>query len=253
VRDAALSVEVEGRRVGGLRSAAEAPAVVLLHGASGNAETWRPVLPAWSELDVWAPDLPGRGASDGPALGSAAEAGGWLRAFVEAAGLERPVVVGHSFGGAIGLSAALEAGGADWMRGLVMVASSARLKVAPAILEAVATGQVPWDAAFGPGADPETVRAYATAAAKTPIEAGVADWRACDAFDVRERLSGARLPVLVVHGAQDALTPPKHQLRLAEALPSAERRELPDAGHMLPWEAPHALASIVCWGHAPIP
>ncbi|GLZ12267.1 lipase [Actinomadura sp. NBRC 104425] len=47
-----------------------------------------------------------------------------------------------------------------------------------------------------------------------------------------------RVPVLVLAGGRDRLTPPEHSRRIAEALPDAELIEVGDAGHVLPLEYP---------------
>ena len=223
------------------------PTIVLLHGASGNAATWGPTLAAWGEAPVLALDLPGRGEAPRQPASTAAEAATWLMGELARRGLHDVVLLGHSYGGAVALEAALAA--PDALSGVVLVASSSRLRVAPPILEAVAASAsgVPFvlDFAFGPGTTRAVMDRYSQDAASTPPAACLADWQACDAFDVRARLGEVRVPVLVVHGDQDALTPGRFQARLAEALPGSTRVELAGVGHMLPWEAPEALAQAV--------
>ncbi len=236
-----------GGEVRVLRAPGPGPALVLLHGAAGNAATWGPTLAAWSRADVWAPDLPGRGGSPGPARESADALAGWLLELADAFGWERPILVGHSLGGAIALTFALRY--PDRLGGLVMVSSSARLRVAPAILEAAAgataDAPLPMDFAFPPTADRPIVARYSALSRDTPPEATLADWLACNRFDVRERLGEVSAPTLVVHGDQDPLTPAKHQRSLAEAIPGAQRVEIGGRGHMLPWEDAPALAEAV--------
>jgi pimeloyl-ACP methyl ester carboxylesterase len=216
-------------------------ATLLLHGASGNAASWAPVL-AHLGPHVRALDLPGRGSTGGPPCDSVQALARWL-----AESLDAPAtLVGHSLGGAVALQTAL-----DWpdrVARLVLVSSAARLKVHPMILEAVrqSTAEAPHrlDAAFGPGTSRGVVDAYAAATASVPPATALTDWLACDAFDVRDRLSEVQVPTVVVYGSEDFLTVPKHQVRLAEAL-NAERVELDGIGHMLPWEAPDRLAGLL--------
>lgn len=163
---------------------------------------------------------------------------------------ERPVLVGHSLGGAVALEVALLDPQA--IRGIVLVASSARLRVAPMLLEAAAAATVEsplrLDMAFGPATDSAVVEAYHARSKTTPPESSLADWQACDAFDLRARLGEVGVPVLVVFGSEDWLTPPKHQRALADALPDATLVEIEGVGHMLPWEAPERLARAVLGG-----
>ena len=81
------------------------PPLVLLHGLTFDRTSWRPVLDELDALDpgrrVVAVDLPGHGASPAAAcydLEAVAEA---VHRAVLAAGLERPVLVGHSISAAI--------------------------------------------------------------------------------------------------------------------------------------------------------
>lgn len=222
------------------------PARVLLHGAGGNAETWREVLPGAG--DIYAVDLPGRGGSHGPAKRDVEAIAGWLVELLDALGLEAPVVIGHSMGGAVGLSLALLA--PERVRALVSVCSSARLRVAPALLQAVenATQPLSYAFAFGPESSPGAAERYDVVAQGTPIATLAADWRACDVFDVRSRVATLEVPTLVLGGAEDRLTPEKHQRWLAETLPKGELRTVAGAGHMLPWENPARMwAGVEEW------
>ena len=220
---------VDGAPVRLLHQPGAGPRIVLVHGASGSAATWAPVLAALSGREVLAPDLPGRRGSPGAPLEANA---GWLSRLLEALGGPPPVLVGHSYGGAVALSLALEAPAR--VAGLAFVSSGARLRVAPAILEAVAaaTEVAPFrlDAAFGEGTPAEVIEAYAAACASTPPATALADWRACDSFDALDRLDHVRVPVRVIYGDADLLTPPKQAVVLA------------GVGHMLPWESPEGLA-----------
>lgn len=238
--------DVDGRRVKVYRAPADGPAIVLIHGANGSGATWPAVAEAWGWANVWAPSMPGRDGSDPIDHDRVDALADWLWRFVEAE-VERPVwLVGHSLGGAVALTLGLRAPGA--LAGLAMVSSSARLKVAPAILElaAASSPEAPMDIdmAFGPGTPPEVAARYKREAAGLPTASSVGDWRACDAFDRRADLGHLNLPLLAVWGSEDALTIPKHQRWLVNAVPGAEGHEMP-GGHMLPWEQPRAVADRV--------
>lgn len=221
------------------------PSVVLVHGAGGNAATWLSVLEAWAWADVWCVDLPGRGQETRPALASVMALADWLAQALARQPLRAPIVVGHSLGGAITQALALHEPG---RYRAVLVSSGARLRVAPTILAkaALATDSVPFalDWVFRADAPAERVAAYLAAAARTPAATTVADWRACDGFDLRPRLAEIRDPVAVIYGTADALTPEARQIWLAEAL-GVEARAIEGAGHMVPWERPAALAAEV--------
>lgn len=78
----------------------DAPTALLLHGITSSHLAWQFVAEQLPDLRLVAPDLRGRGGShaiEGPA-GLAAHAAD-LAATLDAAGIERTVVVGHSMGG----------------------------------------------------------------------------------------------------------------------------------------------------------
>jgi len=93
-----------------------APAVLLLHGEPTWSYLWRKVMAVLSEagLRAIAPDLIGFGRSDKPARRTDhtyRRQVAWTGAFVEALDLHEATLVGHDWGGLIGLRLAAEAGG----------------------------------------------------------------------------------------------------------------------------------------------
>ena len=82
---------------------AELPAMLLLHGITSSAQSWVRVGPALADrYRVYALDMRGHGDSIKPSRGaySLRHTADDALAFIEALGLERPVLVGHSWGGA---------------------------------------------------------------------------------------------------------------------------------------------------------
>jgi pimeloyl-ACP methyl ester carboxylesterase len=74
------------------------------------------------------------------------------------------------------------------------------------------------------------------------------DLMACDRFDVMGELEHIMLPVLVVCGEQDQMTPPKYANYLRAHLPHARLCMIPDAGHEVMRDQPEALnAAIDAW------
>lgn len=177
--------------------------MVLIHGSGGNGRTFDPVAGHFGWADLWCPSLPGRDGSasiDHASLdhGMAALAA-WLGLWLGSAGLSHEGGVwlaGHSLGGGVALQLALQAPAS--VAGVIMISSGARLKVAPAILEAAAKATddtpLPIAFAFGPDTDPTVPRTYEALAAGVPAAATLGDWRACDGFDVRARLGELQVP-----------------------------------------------------------
>lgn len=86
-------------------SDAEGRPVVLLHGVASNSRIWIMVGPALGRsFHTFALDQRGHGGSARPDSGyDFATVVGDLAAFVDAMGLERPVIVGHSWGGNVAI------------------------------------------------------------------------------------------------------------------------------------------------------
>jgi pimeloyl-ACP methyl ester carboxylesterase len=194
--------------------------------------------------------LPGHGESEGRGedtiSGYLQQVIGWL----DSIRLTRVVWVGHSMGGAISLTAALTA--PERTAGLVLVGTGARLRVNPAILEAV--GQpatfpqavdtiIKW--AFSPQASERLTRLARNRMAQTPPEVLLGDFSACDQFDAMARLGKITVPTMILCGKDDKLTPEKYSHYLAENIPNASLHVIEAAGHMVMLERPKQVAKAV--------
>jgi pimeloyl-ACP methyl ester carboxylesterase len=204
--------------------------IVLVHGAGECGASWDPWLALLAPHRVLAPSLPGRAGVPGPAPASASDAARFVADYARAEGVDRFVVCGYSYGGAVALELALS--DPDRAAGLVLVSTGARLRVHPRIFEALHAGCDP----LRPG------EPWAKA---TPIESALADWRAADAFDRLDAPLDVRAPTLVVSGEVDVLTPPKYGEYLARAIAGAELLVVANEGHTVPFDAPAVVTAAV--------
>jgi pimeloyl-ACP methyl ester carboxylesterase len=62
----------------------------------------------------------------------------------------------------------------------------------------------------------------------------------CD-YDVYRTLGSVRAQTVVVSGGADPLTPRVHSRELARGVPGAVHLHVPQAGHMLQYDAPHVI------------
>ncbi|PIV72184.1 MAG: alpha/beta hydrolase, partial [Rhodocyclales bacterium CG17_big_fil_post_rev_8_21_14_2_50_68_7] len=99
-----MQLQVQGEPVyaytGGKPLDANLPAVVFLHGAQLDHSVWalQSRYFAHHGHGVLAVDLPGHGRSGGAPLASIAAIADWIAALLDAAGLARAALVGHSMG-----------------------------------------------------------------------------------------------------------------------------------------------------------
>jgi pimeloyl-ACP methyl ester carboxylesterase len=229
--------------------AGSGPPLVLVHGAGGSADLWRRQLDGLAGVArVVAPDLPGHGPLGGrgkPSIPGYAE---WLEGFLTVLDAGPVVLVGHSMGGAVAQTLALARPGR--LAALVLVGTGARLRVLARIVDLLRhhprEGQsLIRDLSFAPGAPRECTEMVDRVLREGAPLVTLGDYLACDRFDVRDRLAAIRTPTLVLTGAEDRLTPPKHGRFLAETIPGARLVEIPAAGHFPHLEQPVAVNAAI--------
>jgi pimeloyl-ACP methyl ester carboxylesterase len=219
--------------------------VVLIHGAAGRAEVWSPQLTGLADVArMIAVDLPGHGATEGQGCQEIERYAAWVTALLDALGVDRPVLVGHSMGGAIAQTLAL--GDAARYAGLALVGTGARLRVLPRILQLFREGSalasdLVGSLSYSPLTPPGAVIEAERALHETAVAVTLGDFHACDRFDLMGRLGDLRLPTLVVVGRDDRLTPPKFAAYLARSIPAARLVEIDGAGHFPQLEQPVAV------------
>ncbi len=157
------------------------------------------------------------------------------------------VLCGHSMGGAIALELALRGNAA--IRGVVLLDSGAKLRVAPAIFESLErdfpTGARALAAWFFADPPPERIEAAVNQMLAVGQAQTLRDFRACDAFDASERLAALPVPLLAIAGASDALTPPKFAHFLADRVPVGSARIVDGAGHFAMVERPEETSALI--------
>ena len=235
------------------------PTLVFIHGSGDSSLVWKPVIERLPPGRVVALDLPGHGARHdppGPESMSVDEYAAAVEEDCERLDLRSVYVAGHSLGGAIVLALALRPG--SRVRGLALIGTGARLRVAPQLLESARSD--PESAtrmldALGVAAGHERLAAEFREQAWATLP-GILyrDLAACEAFDMMADLPRISQPAIVIAGEQDRLTPPKYAQFLVDHLPSATLALIPDAGHYLPIEQPGALATtLTSWLAAATP
>jgi pimeloyl-ACP methyl ester carboxylesterase len=227
---------------------ADKPAVLFVHGAGGTHQHWLYQVRDLPHTPTYAVDLPGHGRSEGQGFDTVSAYGDWVVAFLDMVAVERVVLVGHSMGGAIAQDVALRY--PKRVAGLGLIATGARLRVAPAILDGVlqnpeAAVRLICDWSFGPEVSREIVRLGRRQMGETPAEVLHGDFVACDAFDVMNRLGQIAAPAFVLCGTQDRLTPSKYAVYLRDNIPGATLHLVEGAGHMVMVEQPQAVTKAL--------
>lgn len=236
----------------------EGRALVLIHGAGGDHELWGEVhtLLRASGVPALALDLPGHGRSEGPACITVAECAHAVEETLASAGARRYAVAGHSLGGAIALTLALRR--PPGLAGIAAVSTGARLYVDPMILKGTlrnfaCTVENVARHCFARGTAEALWRRAAEAMATTGPEVLHADFAACAGYAVGDpELGGIQVPVELVCGEVDIMTPLPLSEELAGKIPGARLTRIPGCGHMPLMETPEPLADVLVrlWGRA---
>lgn len=224
----------------GGEAAPPATPVIYIHGSGGTGHVWRNQLqirvPGFCQVAV---DLPGHGRSAGAGAQSIAGYRDFMRAFAGTVFGAPVVLAGHSMGGAVAMTFALNYPGD--LKGLILVGTGARLRVAPAVLEAAHDAEKSAALrgyAYSPKTVPSVVQEAEQEYSLTPAQVRHNDFLACDRFDIMDRVKEIRTPALVVCGEDDALTPVKYSRYLEANIPGSCLVVIPAAGHMVMWEQP---------------
>ena len=164
--------------------------------------------------------------------------------------IQKPILVGHSMGGAIVLTLGLQY--ANQLTGLALLGTSAKLRVSPLILEKAKDSntfseavQLVNEYSFNPDAPKDLMRLSTDAMLKLNPQTLLGDFLACDSFDVTGKLNAIQIPTLILCGTLDVMTSPKFSKSLAEQIPQAQLHLLEKTGHMLMLEQPDAVANLL--------
>lgn len=232
--------------------------VLLLHGYTDSWRSFEPVLPHVSQrIRAVAVSQRGHGDAARPAegygLGDFSED---LEGFMNALGIRRAVVVGHSMGSAVAQRFALDH--PDRVSGLVLAGSFATARGNPGVeelwRETVAELLDPVNPAF--------VRAFQAATLAAPVPAELLETAIAESLKVPARIWRLALaglldadhsdelwrigcPALVLWGDRDAFFPRTDQDALLAAMPRAQLLTYAGCGHGLHWEQPQRFASNV--------
>jgi pimeloyl-ACP methyl ester carboxylesterase len=239
-------------------TAGRGPAVVLVHGLGGFAESWRSTMEVLAaRATVYALDLPGFGrSSKPPAPYDLAWFASALGGFLDTLGIGQAALVGHSLGGAVAVTYALihpprverlALIGAVMPGATYHLSRAYRALVVPGLGEALSLCGcaavyraalarcfhhprredveflVQWDYPVRTGWDARAAYLATLRGVRRDFERRSADYR--------RALASVDQPVLLIHGAQDPVVSAEHCREIAGVLPRATVRWIDACGH----------------------
>lgn len=245
----------------------DGPVVVMAHGYTEDRRVWTPVARrlagAGSRVIVY--DQRGHGQSDVGRSGYTIDAlADDLRDVLEELDLRDVTLAGHSMGGMAAQALIIRHPDlvGTRLRSLVLVATACadvgvtgrRGELAVRLFGHPGFAWAAGNPVIGPllvrgtvGRHPvlSHLKAMAAMLASTPAATRTGFLTAMGTMDLTEDIGAIDLPVTVVVGSRDQLTPADGARRMAELIPGARLQVVPDAGHMLTYEVPDLLAELI--------
>jgi pimeloyl-ACP methyl ester carboxylesterase len=273
------TLTIDGNRIQYL-DAGSGPPVVLLHGLGGQMRnfTYGLVDRLTGEFRVIVPDRPGSGHSV-RAPGASARLGvqaDVIAGLIGALQLDRPLLVGHSLGGALALVIALKHPGLA--RGLALISPLTQpQETVPAAFRGLAVSSkllrwlIAWtlstpmamakrdrvlDALFGPELPPDdlALRAgFMLALRPKSFYASSSDLMAAreELPGLQARYGNVQAPVSILFGDGDQILDPRlHGESMVRQIPGLSYTTLAGGGHMIPLTRPDEVAAFIARMHA---
>ena len=245
---------VSGHRLTLIERGAGTPSLLFLHYFAGSSASWSEVMSHLQQTaHCIALDLPGFGDSE-PIDDRTVEAAAVVIAeMICQLDLQRYSLIGHSMGGKIAL--ALASTQPPGLQSLILLAPSPPTPEPIADSERSRLLKTYGDRA----AAEETARKItAQALSDTAFEQIIRDnlrtsqvawqaWLECGSQqDISSAMAAIKVPVLVIVGAEDTAIPQSLlQREVVDAIADARLVVVPNVGHLLPIEAPQAIAELI--------
>lgn len=238
------------------------PVLLFIHGFPLDRSMWRHQLAALSRWECLAPDLRGAGTADVPAAPEDYSMGSYAADLVrelDARRIKSAVVCGLSMGGYIAFELLRQypkrvralilcntKAGADTpeaKRARDELAAKARAQGAKAVAGELIPKLL---SRAAHDRQPQVVREVMELIERQPVAGIVGALHALrERPDSTPLLGQIRIPVLVVAGEDDQITPAAGMQEMARAIPRAQFALIPDAGHLTPLEQPMTVSSAL--------
>jgi len=216
--------------------------LIFIHGAGESSLLWNAQVEGLTDrVNTVALDLPGHGRSHGSARQTVQDYASAVVDFITAVAAAGPIPCGLSMGGAITQQILLDH--AAQFRAGIVVSSGAKLRVLPSLFDMIDTDMRAYvdmidRLGFSEKTPASVKQPFLKDSLKASPQTAHGDFKACDEFDVMQRLGAIQVPVLVISAEDDTLTPPKYGEFLERHIPITIRAHIRDAGHFVPIEKP---------------
>ena len=216
--------------------------LVFIHGSGSTGLVWHYQTEHFPDSE--AISLPGH--PEGKPCTSIEDYADWLHQYILDQGYFEPILVGHSLGGAVVKTYALNY--PEDVKGLVLIGTGARLRVRPEFLSAMEAGVdspavwlkdlvEPFYSRVASGLRETVINEVAEVGARVQLN----DFRCCDKFDIMDKVHLIEAPTLVICGAEDEMTPVKYSQYLATKINGARLVIIDGGTHFVFMEKPEEV------------
>ena len=230
--------------------------VVFLHGITDSWRSFEPMLPHLpASVRAIAVSLRGHGRSSQPDTGYRMEdQAADIVALMDALGIKRAAIVGHSMGAGVALQLALDHPAR--VDRLLLIGGSPTLAENAVVQEVIGAAQ-----GLSDPVDPAFVREFQMSTVAKPTPAGLIDTAVGESlrlparvwhqafgalgYDVTSRLGEIRVPVQLVWGDRDTIMTREEQAQMESGIPGARLTVYEGHGHAPHWEDPARVAQEI--------
>ena len=222
--------------------------LIFIHGSGSNSSIWRHQFDIDNNYTLIALDLPSHSRSDTFKTLSLELYVNVLQKFIESLNYDKMILCGHSLGGAVVQSYYFEH--PNFVNKLILVGTGARLRVSPVILESL---KMNYDkflkdlpiGAFSRKTPTDIINEYVKETSSIGSEVTYQDFSICDKFDTMNLTSTIKIPIIVITGKEDKLTPVKYANYFKEKVTNSKFYIIEKAGHMVMIEQPDRFNEII--------
>ncbi|HQG66037.1 MAG TPA: alpha/beta hydrolase [Smithella sp.] len=232
---------------------AQKQTLFFIHGSGGNYSTWAHQYGRLhKKYNIVAVNLPGHGQSEGNGERDVRSYSEWIRKILHGMDLNKPVLVGHSLGSAIGLRFAIDH--SNNISGIVCVGGGMKMPVNALFLDFLKTNPAQLPAEIIEMICKFSLAKENRSKFSVPLQKSIAlssvdvlygDLLTCNNLDLTEDLGNISVPALVVCGAEDKMTPPDLSRGLAAGIKKSQLEIIDGAGHMVMMEKPAEFNHIL--------
>jgi pimeloyl-ACP methyl ester carboxylesterase len=221
---------------------------VFIHGAGGSSSAWYFQKELENAMEIILLDLPGHGKSRGPAPDTIEGIREAVYETLCSLNIAQCFIAGHSMGGAAAMSLALAY--PSLVKGLILIGTGARLRVAPEFLEGIQkdkekTVRMIVEVAFGRKTPPALKESGVREMMKCDALTILSDYHACDRFDIMATAARISAPTLILCAQSDLLTPPKYSEYLNSQIKGSRIELIEGAGHLMMLEKPAEVNKLI--------